>query len=415
VKNAKTSHNEYTLFFRQISKAEYQNKPWRDRSNEKPAPFVSLNINAAALPGALRSAWEQLAGQDVSNIAEISFQGAMLKTDYNDPKRNLANMYYNAHMGLLPSKARLRLLNIAYQQYLVPRKEEMSRQWFVSNYGDDLVQRMFMREPEAFDEVYGSDFTFRLIEKGGILQYDIPEYVRALKNIKRDMSGYEGQMEIARNIHKSVFFADMPALSDIFIKEYFYGAAAETSDPAIKETLEFLLEDDSLDELRTAIDSGFLPGGADINEYIPVVSWEINERYYLIDYSGYSFLEERSSEVERCVSDAVGGNVSGLNDLLYKHKNDLRPFADYLGRLIDAGLFKEADIISSDLASRGIRIKHLVSDEALDKLRSWQSMQKSPEAHERESVLAKIREGNVRQPQPENKAKKRTKSNDIEQ
>lgn len=67
----------FILFFYQINKEECRNMPWKSAGGKPPA-FVRLEIEAKTLPSAMKSAWEKLARQDVSNIAEIICRGAML-------------------------------------------------------------------------------------------------------------------------------------------------------------------------------------------------------------------------------------------------------------------------------------------------------------------------------------------------
>jgi hypothetical protein len=349
-----------TLFFHQINKDECRNMPWKTAKGKPPA-FVCLEMESKTLPNAMKSAWKQLAHQDISNIAEIVCRGAILNTDYSDRKRNLQNMYYNAHMGLVPLKIRLRSLNNFYRQYLMKSlKDKSSFQWLMSNYNHDLVNRFLQGSTEAFDELFISDITLRMVsESGGCLNPHlstsvIPEYVRTLKEIKREMTGYEGQVEMAAKIYEGFFNEEVPELSDIFLREYFYGVALETPDLAIKGALEFLLDDCCAKDLRKLITSQSLPNGSDISEYMPIAAWDINARYFLTDYSGYCFFSERLAEIEQCMKDLVGGNDSAFKKLFETHKNDLRPFAEFLEIFTNAGRSEEASVISKHLRVRGI-------------------------------------------------------------
>ena len=349
----------FTLFFHQINKEECRNMPWKTAKGKPPA-FVRLEMEAKTLPGAMKSAWKQLARQDISNIAEIVCRGAILNTNYKDRKQNLKNMYYNANMGLVPLKIRLCSLNNTYRQYLMnPLKDKSSFQWLMSNYNHDLVNRFLQGSIEAFDELFISDTTLRMVNKTDDLNPHlstsvIPGYVRTLKEIKREMTGYEEQVNMAAKIYKDFFNEDVPELSDIFLMEYFYGVSLETSDLAIRGELEFLLEDCCAEDLRKLITSQSLPNGSDISEYIPIAAWDINANYFLTDYSGYCFLGERLTEIEQCMKNLLEGDDSAFKELFETHKNDLRPFAGFLEILLNAGYAKEVSVISKHLSYRGI-------------------------------------------------------------
>ena len=137
-------------------------------------------------------------------------------------------------------------------------------------------------------------------------------YISALTKIKQEMTVFEKQIEMAKSIYSDLSDVEMPDSRDIFLLEYLSDTAIEMIETEAKETLDEILSKNSIDELWTAFTEGVLPDGKKMFEYVPVSSWEINDKYFLTDRAGNYFSEKFQLEIANSIEDAFYGDEAAF-------------------------------------------------------------------------------------------------------